>query len=162
MNNVLYITALAGILAFAGCGKKENTAMSNPKPSSQLEQTIEHSKNITHITKDNLDVLYSGNVIVDVWNPKCGPCMEFAKPYSEAAEKYSGKDIKFAKMNSGEGNNRELMYALAEEKRWVSKPPAIPCVVFMKDGKEIDRFVGNHPELLDPKIEQHYLTNQNK
>ena len=46
-------------------------------------------------------------VVVDLWGPKCGPCLALMPDVEALAEEYAGK-IKFAKLNVME--NRRLVH----------------------------------------------------
>jgi len=82
--------------------------------------------------------------IVDVWAPWCGHCRIIGPVIEELADDYSGK-IKVGKLNADEN-------AMAHQ-LGVS---GIPTVLFMRDGKEIDRIVGAVPkQMIVEKIENH-------
>ncbi len=82
--------------------------------------------------------------IVDVWAPWCGPCRVIGPVIEELADDYTGK-IKVGKLNADEN-------AMAQQ-LGVS---GIPTILFMKDGKEVDRVVGAVPkQMLVEKIESH-------
>jgi thioredoxin 1 len=82
--------------------------------------------------------------IVDVWAPWCGPCRVIGPVIEELADDYAGK-IKVGKLNADEN-------AMAHQ-LGVS---GIPTILFMKDGKEVDRVVGAVPkQMLVEKIESH-------
>jgi len=82
--------------------------------------------------------------IVDVWAPWCGPCRIIGPVIEELADDYSGK-IKVGKLNADEN-------AMAHQ-LGVS---GIPTVLFIRDGKEIDRIVGAVPkQMIVEKIENH-------
>ena len=82
--------------------------------------------------------------IVDVWAPWCGPCRIIGPVIEELANDYAGK-IKVGKLNADEN-------AMAHQ-LGVS---GIPTILFLRDGKEIDRVVGAVPkQMLVEKIESH-------
>ncbi len=78
------------------------------------------------------EVLKSENpVIVDFWAPWCGPCRQLAPVYERLAA--VNKQVKFCKLNVDENQDISGEYGIM----------AIPCVVAFKDGKEVNRLVGN-------------------
>ena len=82
--------------------------------------------------------------IVDVWAPWCGPCRIIGPVVEELADDYADK-IKVGKLNADEN-------AMAHQ-LGVS---GIPTILFMRDGKEIDRIVGAVPkQMIVEKIENH-------
>ncbi len=82
--------------------------------------------------------------IVDVWAPWCGPCRVIGPVIEELANEYAGK-VNIGKLNADEN-------AMAH-KLGVS---GIPTILFLRDGKEVDRVVGAVPkQMLVEKIEHH-------
>jgi thioredoxin 1 len=124
------------------------------------EEHLKHPKNLPvlpELTTDNIDTIYTRNSVIDVWAPWCGPCKLYEEPFAETAGKYKGNDIYFAKMNIDTGKNRDTIEKLAKEGVLSADIEAIPCTIFMKDGKEVDRFLGGGTERLEEKIKQHYI-----
>lgn len=81
-----------------------------------------------------------GLVLVDFHAPWCGPCRVLG-PTLEQLER-----VKVVKVNVDESNDLAAKFAVA----------SIPCLVFLKDGLEIDRVVGLCPKgLLQNKVDQH-------
>jgi thioredoxin 1 len=74
--------------------------------------------------------------IVDLWGPKCGPCMALMPNVEALAEEYAGK-IKFCKINVME--NRRLCISL--------KVMGVPTFLFYKDGEQKERITGDQVTL---------------
>jgi thioredoxin 1 len=66
-------------------------------------------------------------VIVDFYAEWCMPCLMLAPIMEGIAEK--NKNIKFVKINVDEAKDLSIQYKIT----------TIPCVIFFKDGKEVDR-----------------------
>ncbi len=82
--------------------------------------------------------------IVDVWAPWCGPCRIIGPVIEELADEYAGK-VKIGKLNADENT---MAHQLGVS--------GIPTILFMIEGKEIDRVVGAVPkQMLVEKIESH-------
>ena len=71
--------------------------------------------------------------VLDFYADWCGPC-QMMKPILEDFKK-AHPDIKVRAINVDEEDELALEY----------KVSGIPCIVFLKDGKEIDRTVGLTP-----------------
>ncbi|MEK6871782.1 MAG: thioredoxin [Nanoarchaeota archaeon] len=78
------------------------------------------------------EVIRNGHtlVIVDFFAEWCMPCLMLAPLLEELAEKF--KNVKFAKVNVDDNRKLSVKYEVS----------SIPCLVFFKDGKEIDRMIG--------------------
>jgi thioredoxin 1 len=74
-------------------------------------------------------------VLVDFWAPWCGPCKMVGPEVEAVAQSYEGKAA-VAKVNVDEQQK------LASEYNVMS----IPTMIIFKDGKEVNRMVGYHPQ----------------
>ena len=89
------------------------------------------------ITKENFEteVLKSAQpVLLDFWAAWCGPCRMLSPVVDEVAEERT--DVKVGKVNVDEQPELAAEFGVM----------SIPTVIFLKDGKEIDRKVGVMPE----------------
>jgi len=81
-------------------------------------------------------------VVVDCWAAWCAPCRAIAPVVEQLAKDYSGKVV-FGKLNVDENPETAQRFGIM----------AIPTLLVMKDGKEIDRIVGALPKnQLEAKI----------
>jgi thioredoxin 1 len=82
-------------------------------------------------------------VVVDCWAAWCAPCRAIAPIVEELAKQYSGK-IVFGKLNVDENPETAQKFGIM----------AIPTLLVMKNGNEVDRIVGALPKnQLEVKID---------
>ena len=74
-------------------------------------------------------------IVVDCWAAWCAPCRAIAPIVEELAKEYSGKVV-FGKLNVDENPETTERYGVM----------AIPTLLVMKEGKEVDRVVGVLPK----------------
>ncbi len=92
--------------------------------------------NYTPIEVDKSDLLHvlvnsDIPVVVDFWAPWCGPCLQMAPAYEEAALELPLKAI-FLKVNTEENQDLGAVYGIR----------SIPTIIVFKGTKEIDRVSG--------------------
>jgi thioredoxin 1 len=85
-----------------------------------------------HADNFESEVLHSElPVVVDLWGPKCAPCLALMPRVEALAEEYAGK-VRFAKLNVME--NRPLVVTL--------RVMGVPTFLFYKGGEEKERITG--------------------
>ena len=86
------------------------------------------------ITTENFESYKNGSlpVVVDLWETWCGPCRMLAPIVSELASEYDGK-IVVGKCDVEENEDIAMEFGVRN----------IPTLLFFKDGKLVDKFVGS-------------------
>ena len=87
--------------------------------------------------KNQSEWVYEGEkpCIVDFYADWCGPCKMLSPVIDGLADRYEGK-VLVGKVNTDEQPELAIRFGVM----------SIPTVIFLKDGKEIDRKVGVMPE----------------
>lgn len=74
-------------------------------------------------------------VVIDFWAEWCGPCKMIGPIIEEIAEEYKDKVV-VGKVNVDENDETTGKYGIRN----------IPTVIFVKDGKVVDKLVGAGPK----------------
>ena len=91
---------------------------------------------LIHLTEEAFDkATASGLSMVDFLASWCGPCKMLSPVIDGLARKYEGR-VLVGKVNTDDQPGLAMRFGVM----------SIPTVVFLKDGKEIDRKVGVMPE----------------
>ncbi len=92
--------------------------------------------NAAALTQDNFEATVSGGVtLIDFWAEWCGPCKMIAPAIDELAAAYDGK-ANITKVNVDEEGELAQKFGVA----------SIPTLLILKDGEEVNRFVGVTPK----------------
>ena len=92
------------------------------------------------------EVLQSGKLaVVDFWAVWCGPCKAIAPIIDDLSKEYAGKVV-VGKVDVDTNMEVSMMYNVRN----------IPTVLFIKNGKVVDKQVGAAPKsVYESKIKQH-------
>ena len=83
--------------------------------------------------------------VIDFWSEWCGPCRAIGPVIEELSKEYAGK-VKIGKINVDVNPNTSVQYGIT----------SIPAILFIKDGKVVDKQIGAVPKsVLDKKIQSH-------
>ena len=85
------------------------------------------------VTNENFESLKNGEqpLVIDFWATWCGPCRMVAPIIEELANEYDGK-VTVGKCDVEEADDIAAEFGIRN----------IPTIVFMKDGKILDKIVG--------------------
>ena len=87
----------------------------------------------TNVTNDNAKEFMATElpIVLDFSAAWCGPCKQLAPIIEELSEEYAGR-IAVAKCDIEEADDLTMEYGIRN----------VPTVIFIKDGKVVERFVG--------------------
>ena len=85
------------------------------------------------ITTQNFESYLKGDLplVMDLWATWCGPCRAIAPIIAQLAEEYDGKVV-VGKCDVDENDDIAIEFGVRN----------IPTILFFKDGKLVDKFVG--------------------
>jgi len=83
--------------------------------------------------------------VLDFWASWCGPCIALGPTIDALATEYDGR-VNIGKVNTDENAELSVRFGIT----------SIPCVLFIKNGKVVDKQVGVVPKsALESKIVSH-------
>ncbi|MFH1476495.1 MAG: thioredoxin [Verrucomicrobiota bacterium] len=127
------LAALAMIMA--GC-PNQNEAKGSAVKMGTNNMDVSQPKHELALTDANFTAETSrGVVLVDFWAPWCGPCLMQGPILEKVAAAMAGQ-AKVGKCNVDEAPNSAERFGVR----------SIPTIVILKDGKEVERFVGVQQE----------------
>jgi thioredoxin 1 len=86
---------------------------------------------VVELNEENFKQMTSkGKVVVDFYADWCGPCQTMKPIFEKAGSELKG--INFFKVNVDECADTSQLYGIR----------SIPTILFMKDGKEVERVLG--------------------
>jgi thioredoxin 1 len=100
-----------------------------------MPETAESTRIVTLNPTNFQQQTKNGLVLIDFWASWCMPCKMMAPILNEIAEE-AGDTAKIAKVNVEEFQQLSAKFSVRN----------IPTLILMKNGKEIDRFVGVKPK----------------
>ena len=74
--------------------------------------------------------------VIDFWAEWCGPCRAIGPVIEELSKEYSGK-VNVGKVNVDHNPQLSINYGVT----------SIPAILFVKDGKVVDKLIGNYRSL---------------
>lgn len=95
-------------------------------------------------TNFQAEVLSSDKLsVIDFWAEWCGPCRAIGPVIEELSKDYAGK-VNVGKVNVDQNPQLSINYGIT----------SIPAILFIKDGKVVDKQVGAAPRsVLEKKIQ---------
>ena len=120
-KQIIFLTLTAAfVITIAGCSEDQ-------KEKGRIMSTNELKLADVNFDKETSE----GVVLVDFWAPWCGPCEMQGPIIEKVAEAMAGK-AKVGKCNVDEAPKSAEKFGIR----------SIPTLVVLKDGKEVERFVG--------------------
>ena len=105
------------------------------------DQRASEAVHLTEQTFDEALVANQGLLIVDFWAEWCGPCRAIAPVLEELAEASEGR-VTLMKVNVDESPELAARYGIR----------SIPTILFVKEGKAVDRVVGAAPKAVLQRV----------
>jgi len=102
--------------------------------SSNREHAASETIHLSEATFDEALAGTAGLLMIDFWAEWCGPCRAIAPVLEELAQAWAGR-VTLAKVNVDQSPGLAVRYGIQ----------SIPTILFVKDGKVVDRITGAVP-----------------
>ena len=108
-----------------------------------------NSSEVEVTEKEFDEIIKNGHklVVVDFFAEWCMPCVMIAPIIEELAESDLMKEVKFTKINIDDNGTLARKYNVS----------SIPCLIIFKNGKEVDRIIGNQSADIIENTIKNYL-----
>ncbi|HID35663.1 MAG TPA: thioredoxin [Anaerolineae bacterium] len=110
-------------------GGKEEKSQPSPSPQPQVDRP--KPVHVTDVDFDDVIMKSDKLAIVDLWAEWCSPCHLIAPIIEDLAAEYEGRVV-VAKLDVDHNPNTPARFGIM----------GIPTVLFIKNGREVDRIVG--------------------
>jgi len=149
MKSIRFYSFLIPVILFMSAGQlsgyeaPDNMVAGNNTPA--IENNKEHPAEFTDANFKS-KVLSSDKLsVVDFWATWCGPCRAMGPVIEDLSKEYKGK-VNIGKVNVDENPNVTSSYGIT----------SIPTILFIKNGKVVDKIVGAYPKsYVVKKIKKH-------
>lgn len=126
-TGIIILLSIVGVIIIFGY-----VSLKRVKSTSQ----VENNKKIINLTDKNFSVISKNSIIlIDFWADWCMPCKVLAPIMNEVADEVD-ENFKICKINVDEQRNLASKFSVR----------SIPTLVILKNGKEVNRFVGVKPK----------------
>ena len=88
-------------------------------------------------------LLSKPNVVIDMYAQWCGPCKRITKPLEELEKAIPS--VVFVKMDVDKMDDMGIP---------LDQPETIPCILYLKNGEEVDRVVGSDMKMIKEKVDE--------
>ncbi len=146
LKQVVVCAALVALAAMLGdCLSKQEEKGDAVKTRKKDADTMKQTHELTLADSNFAAETSKGVALVDFWAPWCAPCLMQGPIVGKVAATMAGK-AKVGKCNVDEASESARQFGIR----------SIPTLVVLKDGKEVERFVGVQQETaLIAAIEKH-------
>lgn len=129
------VAGVALVAMMIGCSNKQEKKGDTMKTSGQSSNATEQKHELNLTDANFIEETKIGVILVDFWAPWCGPCKMQGPIVEKVAAAMVGQ-AKVGKCNVDEAPESSGRFGIR----------SIPTIIVLKDGKEVDRFVGVQQE----------------